>query len=163
MDNNLFRKYKTGDRKTMNALSELSNLPERKEQIKEFARQGINQILNGEYSALEFKFRFDAFKKACEMILDHAAVNDLVLLEARRLDGQSYKDCKVSVQRRKTWKFDQCNDERYNEMKIVESKVKADIKKHEDALKSMVQPMADLEGNIINPPTYSEIEYITIK
>ena len=147
----------------MNALSELSNLPERKEQIKEFARQGIDQILNGEYSALEFKFRFDAFKKACEMILDHAAVNDLVLMEARRYEGQDYKDCKVSVQRRKTWKFDQCGDETYSRMKIAEEMIKKDIKKQEDFLKALGAPVSDLDGNIINPATYSEIEYITIK
>lgn len=147
----------------MNALQELHNLPERKEQIKEFARQGIEQILNGEYSALEFKFRFDAFKKACEMILEHAAVNDLVLMEARRYEGQDYKDCKVSVQRRKTWKFDQCGDPTYTELSANLEMTKRLVKKQEDFLKALGAPISDLDGNIINPPTYSEIEYITIK
>ena len=147
----------------MNALSELHNLPERKEQIKEFARQGIDQILNGEYSALEFKFRFDAFKKACEMILDHAAVNDLVMMEAKRYEGQDYKDCKVSVNRRKTWKFDKCNNIHYEMLLQEQKNTKEMIEIAEAFMKTLQNPVSDLEGNIINPPTYSEIEYITIK
>jgi len=147
----------------MNALQHLNDLPERREQIKEFARQGIDQILSGEYSALELKFRFDAFKKAVEMILDHAAVNDLVLHEARQYEGQAYKGCKVSVNRRKTWKFDQCNDNRYDDMKTVLEEAKADLKNQENFLKTLTFPIADLDGNIINPPTFTETEFLTIK
>jgi len=147
----------------MNALQQLNNLPERKEQIKTFAQAGIDEILNGNYSALEFKLRADFIKKALDQILDHAVVNDLVLHEARKYEGQDYKNCKVSVISKKTWNYDQCNDNRYDDIKTVLEKAKADLKNQEDFLKTLTFPIADLDGNIINPPTFTETEYITIK
>jgi len=147
----------------MNALQQLNNLPERKEQIKTFAQAGIDEILNGNYSALEFKLRADFIKKALDQILDHAAVNDLVLHEARQYEGQDYKGCKVSVNRRKTWKFDNCHDDRYDDMKTALEKAKVDLKKQEDFLKTLTFSIADLDGNIINPPTFTETEFLTIK
>ena len=148
----------------MNALNQLTNLPERKEQIKTFAAAGIDEILNGNYSALEFKMRADFIRKALDQIEAHAAVKDLILLEGKKYEGQDYFGCQIKSQSRKTYDFNACNDSEYTNLsKYIES-LKTQLKAREAFLKALPAPMADPEtGNIINPPTFTSSEFLVIK
>lgn len=148
----------------MNALHQLTNLPERKEQIKTFANAGIDEILNGNYSALEFKMRADFIRKALDQIEAHAAVKDLILLEGKRFEGQDYFGCQIKSQSRKTYDFSACNDFGYDLIMQDIEVLKRQQKAREAFLKALPAPMADPEtGDIINPPTYTSLEFLVIK
>ena len=148
----------------MNALNQLSTLPERKEQIKSFAAAGIDEILNGNYSALEFKMRADFIRKALDQIESHAAVKDLILLEGKRYEGQDYFGCEIKTQSRKTWNYSVCDDAEYNDLLSGLEVIKMKLKAREAFLKALPAPMADPEtGDIINPPTFTSSEFLVIK
>ena len=148
----------------MNALQELSILPNRKEEVKEFARQGIEQILNGEYSALEFKVRADFIKKTLDKILDHAAVQDLVLIEAKKYEGQEYAGGIIKTQSRRTYDFTGCNSAEWNQLKVAEKHIKEQLSLVENMLKNLTAPVGDpVTGEIINPALEKITEFVTIK
>lgn len=148
----------------MNALTQLTNLPERKEQIKTFANAGIDEILNGNYSALEFKMRADFIRKALDQIESHAAVKDLILLEGKKYEGQDYFGCQIKSQSRKTYDFSTCNDFYYDRTLKHIDELKVLLKARESLLKLLPAPMADPEtGDIINPPTFTSSEFLVIK
>lgn len=148
----------------MNALTQLTNLPERKEQIKTFANAGIDEILNGNYSALEFKMRADFIRKALDQIEAHAAVKDLILLEGKKFEGQDYFGCQIKSQSRKTYDFNACGSVDWERNNAALNDAKARQKAIESELKAMLSPKADPEtGNIINPPTFTSSEFLVIK
>lgn len=141
----------------MNALSELSNLPERKEQIKEFARQGIDQILNGEYSALEFDVRAKAIIDTLTLIREDSSVKQLILSERDKYVGQIFFGSRIERGAKKTWHFDNCNDHEWK-------RLKTDLSNREMFLKSLINPVADPEtGEIIKPATFTKSEFVKYK
>ena len=148
----------------MNALNQLSNLPERKEQIKTFSDAGIEEILNGNYSALAFKVRADFIRKALDRIEDHAAVKDLILLEGKKYEGQEVMGATIRTQTRKTYDFSTCNDLKHGRLSVEAVFIKDAIKAREAFLKAFFAPMADPEtGEVINPPNFKTSEFLVIK
>lgn len=149
------------------AISTILMLPDTVEQAEKFKLMLINDIAEGGYHNV---LKMIKILRLNAGILEEVVKSDLVMSAARRELGKYDKEkaeeygCRFYIVGRKTYKFETCNDSKYNELKQSEKEISDKRKKREEFLKALTEPMADPEtGEIINLPYFENSESIKVE
>jgi len=135
----------------MNALTQFKNLPETKAEVKTFAEQAINEILNGEVDIKSVFAQMKSIEDAIKLIKTNSRIQNYLIDEVEQ-DGDS-KNAEFTLSGRRVWNF--------SKDPILAVK-KAEVKARETLLKKMngIDPET---GEIVGIQTYSEFVKITLK
>ena len=135
----------------MNALSQLSYLPETKDQIESFVEQAKNEILDGNVNVKDIFVKFKCIEETIKAIKSDPKINNL-LIEEVESDGYN-KNAELSLSGKRTWDFS--SDPIYNAKK-------AELKAREILLKGTkgVDPET---GEVVGIEKYSEFVKISLK
>jgi hypothetical protein len=149
------------------AISTILMLPDTVEQAEKFKLMLINDITESGYHNV---LKMIKILRLNAGILDEVVKSDLVMSAARRELGKYDKEkaeeygCKFSIVGRKTYKFETCNDSKYNELKESEVLISEKRKQRENFLKSLTEPVADPDtGEIINVPYFENSESLKVE
>jgi len=146
------------------AISQLNYLPETREQQKTFVHKAIEELMNGEHDIMKFWIQASIVADTLNEIKDSILIKKAAIEEARKYKDQPYMGCKISVVSRKTFDFSKCNYSPYIHAKGKLATAKDEVNRLESFLKNMQLQMGDpVTGEILNPPTFTESEYITVK
>lgn len=148
------------------AISTLSVLPETREQQHAFANKAIDELMNGNHDLLKVWQQMSIIADTLNEIKESVTLKNAVIAELEKYgkDGKEVNGCKLTVSQRRTFDFSGCNHTAYS---ILKNEIKARteiVKELETMLKALKSPMADPEtGEVINPPTFTVNEFVTVK
>lgn len=146
------------------AISQLSYLPETREQQHTFVHKAIEELMNGEHDIMKFWIQASIVADTLNEIKDSLVIKRAAIAEAAKYKEQPYMGCNVSVVNRKTYDFSKCCHPDWERYTSALSDAKERVKEVEAFLKSLHSPVVDTEtGELIQPPTVTESEYITVK
>lgn len=146
------------------AISQLSYLPETREQQRTFVHKAVEELMNGEHDIMKFWIQASIVADTLNEIKDSLKVKQAAVAEAAKYKDQPYMGCKISVVSRKTFDFSKCCYMDWERSKFDIEAAKERVKRAETFLKALQSPVADPEtGEMIYPPTFTESEYITVK
>lgn len=150
----------------MYAIQTLSQLPETREQQKEFANQVIEELMNGNHDLLRVWQQMTIIADTFELIKKSETLKQAVIAEVEKYgkDGATINGCKLTVQQRRNFDFSACNHAGYNASKHnIEIETKK-LKKFEAFLKTLKEEIGDQNtGELIMPPTFTVTEYVVVK
>jgi hypothetical protein len=139
----------------MNAMSVITLMPTKKEELKSFVVRASEEILSGDYNPLTvetyLKFVEDAVKEIRENI------RQKVIDECMKYGKEDIvvNNCKVSLSQRKM--YDYSGD-------AYIAKRKEEIKERENFLKTLEDPQINENtGEVSNPVPYKTSDIVTIK
>jgi len=146
------------------AISQLNYLPETREQQHSFVHKAIEELMNGEHDIMKFWIQASIVADTLNEIKDSLVIKRAAIAEAAKYKDQPYMGCKISVVNRKTYDFSKCCHPDLDWYKAAEAEAKKQVKEVETFLKALKSAVADPDtGELIQPPTFTESEYITIK
>lgn len=146
----------------MNALVELRNLPETRDEQHRFAAIAIEEIMNGDHDLVKMWVKLSIMADTLNEIKESAVFKNAAIREALKTTDK-INGCEVKVVDRKTYDFSETNSD-WVRLNISLEKLKKEIKEREAFLKALKSPVADPEtGEIINPPTFTTTSYIQVK
>lgn len=148
----------------MNALTQLKYLPENRDEQKTFVPIAIEELVNGDYSIMKFWVQATIIADTLNEIKDSKVIKRLAIEEAAKYKDQEFHGCKITLSARTTFDFASSGHPFYAELKKKETELKAQLKDIETLLKAIKEPIADpISGAIINPPTFTQTDVITIR
>ena len=147
---------------TLVAIQRLSGLPATKTELKEFSAKLKEEMLSGNFNPLQAHIFIKSITDTLKEVIDDKEVKDYVLEEARKFNEKTFEvyGAKCTLASTKTYKYDQCGDDVYNQMSAELIKLKEQMSAREEMIKTGVDPST---GQVFNPPSVTETEYITIK
>ena len=148
----------------MEAIQTITILPSTKTELANYMQSVKESILNGYISAEKSAIQLKAMENIIDGLKKDPEIKAYFLAEFSKHGAKSFENgAKFSLSTRKTWDFDDCNDSKYNELTSQLEAIKSQLKEREEFLKLLKEPMAELQGGeIINPPTWSQIEVVSI-
>lgn len=147
-----------------NALSQLSLLPETREEQRIFVHKAIEELMNGGYDIMKFWIQASILADTLNEIKDSLVIKRAAIAEADKYKDQPFMGCKIGVSKSKSYNFRDCNYMEWVVAKADLEDAKERVKEAEVFLKSLKKQVADPEtGLLIEPPTFTETEYITVK
>jgi len=147
----------------MEAIQTITILPSNDAELTVYIRSVKESILDGYISAEKAAIQLKTLEKIAALNKD-TDIKAYFLDEFAKHGAKTFEQgAKFSLSNRKTWYFSECNDSKYNDLTLQLEAVKSKLKEREEFLKALKEPMAELQGGeIINPPTWSQIEVISI-
>ncbi len=135
-------------------LSLFKDLPASKKEIDAYVQKVKENILNGEFDALDVKLKLKVFSEIIKSLEKDEDIKDFVISEAEKYEKSfEYLGNKFTLQNRSTYDFETCKDSEWSELQTQLKALKEKIKERENLLKSLKAPIADAEtGEIIYPP-----------
>jgi len=148
----------------MNALTQLKYLPETREEQKTFVPVAIEELVNGDYSIIKFWVQATIVADTLNEIKDSKLIKQMAIAEAVKYKDQEFNGCKITLSNRTTFDYSTSGHPMYAELKKQETELKAKLKDIENLLKAIKEPIADpITGTVIQPPTFTQTEIITIR
>jgi hypothetical protein len=150
----------------MKALSTLTVLPETRQQQHAFANKAIEELMNGDYDLVKMWMQFTIIADTLDEIKKSETFRQAVVsrLAMYGKEGAEINGCTITLSERKNFDFSNCNHQALNESKLAIEFHKAKIKEIETFLKALKVPVADTEtGDVIEPPTYTVTEIVTVR
>lgn len=147
----------------MEAIQTITILPSNEAELTVYMRSVKESILDGYISAEKAAIQLKTLEKIAALNKD-PEIKAYFLDEFSKHGAKTFEHgAKFSLSNRKTWDFSECNDSKYNELSAQLEAIKSQLKEREEFLKVLKEPMAELQGGeIINPPTWSQTEIISI-
>ena len=148
----------------MDAIQTITILPSTKTELATYMQSVKESILNGYVSAEKSAIQLKSMENIIDGLKKDPDIKAYFLDEFAKNGAKTFEQgAKFSLSNRKTWDFSECNDSKYNDLNIQLEAIKLQIKEREEFLKVLKEPMAELQGGeIINPPTWSQIEVVSI-
>ena len=148
----------------MNAIQTITILPSTKTELATYIQSVKESILNGYVSAEKSAIQLKSMENIIDGLKKDPDIKAYFLTEFAKHNEKSFKDgATFTLSNRKTWNFKDCNDSKYNELKRKAIETCLALGEREEFLKALKEPMAELHGGeIINPPTWSQIEVVSI-
>lgn len=147
------------------AISQLSYLPETRDQQARFVEQAKQEILNGIFDARELLFRKKIIQDTLDQIFDDPQVKSHMLDEIGRYgkDGAGWSDAKITVESRKTYSYENCGDTELTTLTAESEKAIKSLKERQKFLQTINKPVADPEtGEMIYPAAYTQTDYFKV-
>jgi hypothetical protein len=148
------------------ALSYLTVLPLTKEERKHFVSKAKSEILAGNDDPLRIVAVLKGIGETIKALQDDKEIKSYVLKEANKYNEKSFEHAgvKFGVSSRRTWNYDGCNYNRYNQLKAEMEAKKEELKELEMFLQSVPESgMADPDtGEMIMPATFTSSEILSI-
>ena len=149
----------------MNALSSITILPVTKKERKSFVEKAKQEILSGIYNPLEIDIYLKGIEELIKEIRKDEEIKEAIFNEAEKYSEKDIdlQSAIISKTSRKTYDYSCCLDSTYNDLKLKESNLKAEIKEREGFLKVIKEPIfIDSTGEQINPPSYKTTDILSI-
>lgn len=147
------------------AISQLSNLPETRQQIQSFVQSAKAEILDGQWSAQELLYKKKMIDETLKQLFDDADVKKHLMDEVEKYgkEGIGYQDSKIEIKSKRTFDFSKCGDNGYEKSKAEFDTLKKQISEREKFLKMLQKPIADPEsGEMIYPASYTTTDFFTV-
>lgn len=144
-------------------VSVINLMPETNEQIKNFAQQVKEQLLNGEYDYRKFLYQKRFIEKTLEAISEDKEVKDYLEKEIEKYgkEGSGFNDVRFELSERKTWDYSKTGDSTLSDLENKKKLIDEQIKARQKLLQTAKKEFADVEtGEIIFPASYSSKSYI---
>lgn len=147
------------------AISQLSYLPETRQQIQSFVRSAKAEILDGQWSAQELLYKKKMIDETLKQLFDDNEVKKYLMDEVEKFgkEGIGYQDAKIEIKSKRTFDFSKCGDSNYEKSKSEFDTLKKQISEREKFLKMLQKPIADPEsGEMIQPPSFTTTDYFNV-
>jgi hypothetical protein len=136
----------------MTALAELKRMPSTKKEIASFVASAKNEILSGCENPLVFEVQLKALEETIKAIRGDEDVKEVILKELNTYPEKAVIFNGVTFTKKATSTYDYTEDTRWNELNAKLSAIKAEIKSHEEMLKTIKEPLYNAEtGEEIKP------------
>ena len=144
------------------AIEQFRNMPSTWLEIAQFSDLLKNEILSGEVNPLEVELMLKAMSEVLKKVRDDKYVKEAVMKEAEKFAEKTFefKNIVVTKSSRTTFDYTECGDNIYNDMKVQENALKAQIKAREAMLTTGVNTDT---GETYDPPKSSTTQFLTIK
>ncbi len=150
------------------ALSQITKLPETREQQKTFVNAAVEEICNGDLDILRIFTKLRIIQDTIKDILSAPVVENLAILAAAKYPKG---ECdvfgnKLTLAARKNYDFSECNDYTLNNLEKDLKHTKTKIKERQTFLQSLKPGMIavdEITGEQLKMPTFTVTEYITVK
>lgn len=147
----------------MNALTQLSNLPETRAEQHTFVHAAIEELMNGEHDLMKFWVQASILADTLNEIKESLLIKRMVLEEANKYKGTKAYGCDINVKSKRSYDYSVCNHPKWQLLKQEEKDLKESIKEIESMLKTLKNDIADVEtGDVISPPNVSVSEYVAV-
>lgn len=147
----------------MTPISVIELMPSTSDQIKSFAEQVKDQILNGDYDFRKFLYQKKLIEKTFETISEDKELKEYFENEIEKFgkEGVAFNDLRFEIGSRKTWEYSNTGDTELFRLEEEKKMLEAKIKERQRLLQTSKKPFADVEtGEIIYPAYYSEKTFI---
>lgn len=143
----------------------IGNFPTTAVGIQGFKTNIKDKILEGEISGGDAKCLLKSMEIVVKDLQDDMEIKEVIQDFTDRYSEKTftYKGMQFTKSEKKNYNFQSCGDPEYDDMIQALEQLKAKIKDKETLLKTLKQPISDLEGNIINPPTYTITPILALK
>ena len=148
------------------AISTLSVFPETRQQQHDFANRAIEELMNDNHDLLKVWQQMSIIADTLNEIKESVTLKNAVIAELEKYgkDGKEVNGCKLTVSQRRTFDFSECNHEGWRMAEEELNNWKETKKEAETFLKALKSPVADPEtGEVINPPTFTVNQFVTVK
>lgn len=143
----------------------IGNFPTTSVGIQQYIANIKDKILEGEISGGDAKCLLKSMEIIVKDLQDDKEIKEVIQDFADRYSEKTftYKGMQFTKSEKKVYDFTDCGDVEYNVYLEKLEELKAKIKDKETFLKTLKEPISDLEGNIINPPTYKTTTILALK
>jgi hypothetical protein len=131
------------------AINIFKNLPETKEQVKDYTRLIKESVLNGEVEPLQFAATVSALEQLFKALKADHLIKDVILEEAEKYRSKSFEKGNAKFQVKEVgvkYNFKNCNDYEYEQHLIDLQTVKDNVKARETFLKT-ITPEIEVYGS----------------
>lgn len=129
----------------MNAIAELSRLPETKSQRESFVSACIEEILSGIHNPLNVTILLKNLEETIKSIRENEQVKEAVMFELNKYAEKTIDYGAATITKKQAVSYDYSNDATWNELKEK-------VKERETLLKAIKEPLADAtSGEMIEP------------
>lgn len=150
----------------MNALKTFNELPQTKAQSKEFARQVISEVLDGNINPLHFSIHLKAVENFIDEVRKDKDVKEVILDEAEKNGAKSFEELGAKINICEAGTKYTYDDEKLSTLTTRKAKLDIEIKARQTYLKELKEPELDKKtGEIKAEPaikTSSTIVKITL-
>lgn len=149
----------------MNALTELKRGALTKTQQDTFSAALIDEILNGNANPLEVELYLKSMEKVIETVRKNPYVKDAILNEAVKYGEKTFEHlgCKITVTGKQSFDYSVCGSAKWMQLDEEIKSLTLAKKELEEHLKTIKVPYSTMDGEIINPPSVSRSEFLSIK
>lgn len=149
----------------MTTLSLINLMPYTKEQRIRFIDLAKNEILAGDFEVAKIAVILKSAIETLSALYNDKDIKDEIINELRGEKSRNFStaNCELSISERKTYSFE--NDSEWVELNNQIEVLKEKQKSREKLLKSLKEPLADVNtGEVINPAILKQAtEIITIR
>lgn len=147
------------------AISQLSALPDTKEEQARFVGLAKMEILNGVFDARELLFRRKMIEDTLSQIFDDQDVKRHLMDEIGKYgkEGAGWGDAKITVESRKSYSYEYCGDTELSTLTTEKERLDKSLKDRQKFLQTLSKPVADPEsGELIYPAAYTQTDYFKV-
>jgi hypothetical protein len=147
------------------AISQLSYLPETREQQARFVEQAKSEILNGIFDARELLFRKKIIQDTLDQIFDDPQIKSHMLDEIGKYgkEGAAWGDAKITVESRKSYSYDNCGDTELAILSAESERATKGLKERQKFLQTLPKPVANPEtGEMIYPAACTQTDFFKV-
>jgi hypothetical protein len=149
-----------------NALSQITAMPSTLEGVNNFFNKAKKEILSGKYEPLLIEVYLKAIEEIIKKLRTDKDIKDASITEAYKYKEKTFDAFGAKFTIRETGtKYDYANsgDIKWEMLDAQINNLSAKKKERESFLKSLKEPVADVdEGYIINPPFKTSTESISV-
>jgi hypothetical protein len=150
----------------MSAIAELKRMPSSKSEIATFVQSAKNEILSGDQNPLVLDIQLKAMEEVIKQVRKDNDVKFAILNELNKYPEKTVEFMGVCFQKKNTTRYTYAVDSKWRELNAKMEALKAEMKLHEDLIKTIKEPLFNAEtGEEITPALkHSEGTYsITFK
>jgi len=147
------------------AISQLSVLPDTKEQQARFVEMAKAEILDGIFDARELLFRKKMIQDTLDQIFDDPQVKKHLISEIEKYgkEGAGWADAKITIESRKSYNYDNCGDTELSDLAEKQKGFDTAVKNRQKFLQALTKAVANPEtGEMIYPPAFSQSEFFKV-
>ena len=146
----------------MNEIKLLKELPTSKEEIKVFADNVVESLMDGFHEPLELAIRVEAVKKIMDAIKDDDRFKDACLDHADNFPEKTFSFSGIDVTKASSTRYDYSEDEEWNTLKRIEDNCAKDRKERETVLKA-IKDESVIDGVKCYPPVKISSDHLRFK
>lgn len=146
-------------------LALLKNLPSTQEGVTNLAKAIVDDIKENGTNTLDYYIMIKTMTSLEKSVKKFKDFNNYLLEDAKKYVDKSFTHagCKFTIQNRPRYKYEACEDEVWNQLQAEKKKLDEKIKDREAFLKSLKEPVADVNyGNTIYPPIVEGGEVVAV-
>lgn len=147
------------------AISQLSYLPETRDQQARFVEMAKQEILNGVFDAKELLFRKKIIEDTLDQIFKDEDVKKHLMSEIEKYGkgGAGYEGAKIEIGGKKEYDYSKCNDSEMNDLILKQEEIKKKVAERAKFLQTLQKPVANPDtGELIYPAAYTQTDYFKV-